>query len=260
MHLKDKDFIKSLRLMFATLFARSMTKVIVGCPSLPDNVFIYCNIPKEEMEYFEPNANYYIHMVQLLDPDFFEDLIEQFPIFKNTTFLLYTDTMLSAVGKHAGDLTTLKLYNKNEKIFISVVQKDETQIEVECGEIISAHLASQYKHVFDEHKVDPVCAKEQDLLQVIQKDAPFSFIDIEHFSDRTGKCALLSNGSGVSIKEFPSKADLFEYSYSMLTSEQGTTVELNTVFKCPIVSVTSVQPAVIWFTKSKLKEDIKNGN
>jgi hypothetical protein len=244
--------------MFATLFARSMTKVIVGCPGLPDNVFIYCNIPKEEMEYFEPNANYYMHMVQFLDPDFFEDLIEKFPIFKNTTFLLYTDKLLSAIGKHSGDLSTMKMYDNGVKIFISVAQKDESILEVECGEIISAHLAMQYKHVFDEHKIDPVCAREQDLLGVIQKDAPFSFIDIDHFTDRTGKCALLSNGSGVSIKEFPNKADLFEYSYSMLTVEQGTTVEINTVFKCPIVDVVSVQPAVVWFTKSKKEKDITN--
>lgn len=260
MHLKDKDFIKKLRIMFATLFARSMTKVVVGCPGVPENMFIYCNIPKEEMEYYEPDASYYLHLVEFLDTEFFEDLTEQFPIFKDTTFLFYTDKFLSAVGKHTGDLSTLKMHNSGATIFVSVVLKDESVLEVECGEIISAHLALQYKHIFDEHRIDPVCAKQQELLQQIQKDAPFSFIDIEHFTDRTGKCALLSNGSGVSIKEFPVKADLFDYEYFMVTEDQGTTVELNTVFKCPIVSVVSVQPAVVWFTKSKLKKDNQNVN
>jgi hypothetical protein len=195
-------------------------------------------------------------MVQFTDTEFFEDLVEQFPIFKNTIFMLYADKFLSAIGKHVGGLDTLKMDTVGAVVIISVLQKDGTELIVDCGEMISDHLALQYKHVFDEHKINPICAKEKDLLPILQKDAAISFIDIDHFTDRTGKCAMLNNSSGVSVKEFPSKANLFEYTYVMLSEEQGSTVNINTVFKCPIVSVVSVQPAVVWFTKSKTKKDM----
>ena len=260
MHSKDKDFIKKLRVMFATLFARSMTKVIVGCPGLPDNIFIYSNITIEDMEYFEPNANYYLHQVEFLDSEFFEDLVEQFPVFKDTTFMLYTDKFLSVVGKHVGDLSNLKMDVRGSDVVISASAKDGSLLEASCGEMISAHLANQYLRVFEEYRVDPIISKEKDLLPIIQKDAALSFIDVDHFTDRSGKCVLLSAGSGVSIKEFPAKADLFEYEYTMLSSELGSTVRINTRFKCPLVSVTSVQPATVWFTKSKIKKDIENVN
>lgn len=248
--LEEKDFLKKLKLMFATIFARSMPKIIVGCPELADNVFIYSNVPLEDMEYFEPDANYYFHKVEILDTEFLETLISKFTIFKTATFMLYADKFLAALGKHVGSLDTISLTADNIDILITVHQKDESELTVKCGEIISAYTASRYNQVFDEYKVDPITSKKYDILDDLQKGTPISIIELP-LNDHMVKCALLNNGSGVSIKEFPSKADLFEYSYCAITSASGKTLRVNIFFASPIVRVTSVQPATVWFTQTK---------
>ena len=256
MQLSDKEFLNRLKLYFSTLFARSMTKVVIGCPDLADNEFLYSNIKLEEMEYYEPDSAYYIHLVELNDSEFFSDLIERYPVFKDTTWMLYTDKFMSFVNKHDGELKDIKIMVDGADIRISVWPKDAKEpLEGSIGEIISEYSATQYLRVFNASKVDPVSAVETDLLGHISIETPYTIMDVPHFTERTCKAALLLSGSGVSMKEFPKKADLFQYSYSMLSNAEGTTVRVNTRFKCPQVNVTSVQPAIVWFTKSKENKD-----
>lgn len=256
MQLSEKEFLNRLKLYFSTLFARSMTKVVIGCPDLADNEFIYSNIKLEEMEYYEPDSAYFIHRVELNDSEFFNDLVERYPVFKDTTWMLYTDKLTSFVNKHIGTLNEMLITVDGINVIISVKVKDQEEPLVgEIGEIISEYMASQYLRVFNTALVDPVSAVETDLCGRISVDTPYTIIDVPHFTERTCKAALLLNGSGVSMKEFPKKADLFQYTYSMLSNAEGTTVRVNTRFKCPQVNVTSVQPAIVWFTKSKENKD-----
>lgn len=256
MHLSDKDFLNRLKLYFSTLFARSMPKVVIGCPDLADNEFLYSNIKLEEMEYYEPDSSYYIHRVELCDSDFFNDLIERYPVFKTCTWMLYTDKLTSYINKHVGELKDIKIYVEDVKIMISVNPKDSNEPLIgEIGELISEYTASQYLHVFNSALVDPVSSIETDLCGKMNIDLPYTILDVPHFTDRTCKAALILSGSGVSMKEFPKKADLFQYTYSMLSSAEGKTVRVNTRFKCPLVNVTSVQPSIVWFTKSKNNKD-----
>ena len=256
MQLSDKEFLNRLKLYFSTMFARSMTKVVIGCPDLADNEFIFSNIKLEEMEYYEPDSAYYIHRVELNDSEIVNDLFERYPIFKDTTWMLYTDKFLSCVNKHVGDLNDIKITTEGATVFVSVKIKDQEEPFVsEMGEIISEYMTSQYLRVFNTAVVDPVTAVETELCGKISVDTPYTIIDVPHFTERTCKAALILSGSGVSMKEFPKKADLFQYTYSMLSSAEGTTVRVNTRFKCPQVNVTSVQPAIVWFTKSKENKD-----
>ena len=256
MHLSDKDFLNRLKLYFSTLFARSMPKVVIGCPDLADNEFLYSNIKLEEMEYYEPDSAYYIHRVELCDSDFFNDLVIRYPVFKDSTWMLYTDKLTSFINKHTGPLENIKIYVDGVSVNISVDTKESSEpLSGSIGELISEYTASQYLRVFNSALVDPVSAIETDLCGKISLDTPYTIIDVPQFTERTCKAALILSGSGVSMKEFPKKADLFQYTYNMLSSAEGTTVRVNTRFKCPLINVTSVQPAIVWFTKTNKKDN-----
>lgn len=258
MNLTEKDFAATLKLFFSTLFARSMTKVIVGCPGLANNVFLFTNIKLEEIEFYEPNAAYFLHEVEIKDADFLEDLFEQFELFKKATFILYTDKFLATYAKHVGPISEIKMALHDKDISLSVNTKNNTPLVVNCGELISEYTASQYKRVFDEAKIDQLTAKEFDIRDLIDLDNPFSVIDVPFFNDRCCRAALLANQCGVSIKEYPAKSKYQEFQYSAVTTNDGTTVKLNTKFNCPNVSVVSVQPHMIWFTKAKQDKESEN--
>ena len=259
MHLVDKEFTARLKLFFSTLFARSMTKVIVGCPGLPNNMFLFTNIKLEEIEFYEPDAAYFLHEVEIKDSEFIEDLFEQFDLFKKATFVLYTDKFLATYAKHVGPVSEIKMSLHDKDISLCVNTKDNTPLVVDCGELISEYTASQYKRVFDAAKIDQLIAKTFDIKSMIDLVNPFTIIDVPFFDDRICKAALLSNQCGVSIKEYPSKSKCESFHYSAITTNDGTTIKLNTKFDCPNVSVVSVQPHMIWFTKP-IDKETQNAN
>lgn len=250
----DKDFIKQLKLLFSSLFSRAMTKVVVGCPELKDNEFIFSNIKLEEIQMYEPDPAFFIHRVEVLETQFMNDLFELFPFFKDTCCLLYSDKFLSTIGKHVGKLSEIQIFMNNENIDICVITSNKTPLVVTCAEIISEHDALQYKRVFDSALIDPMCATSQDISDSIDVKSDYSVVDLNFFKDRICKFVHPSKGY-VSIKEYPNKAVLLDFSYTAYAINDKTSLRVNTVFKSPSVNVTSVQPSMIWFTKPKNKEN-----
>ncbi len=249
----DKEFIKQLKLLFSSLFSRAMTKVVIGCPELNNNEFIFSNIKLEEIRMYEPDPAYFIHKVEVLETQFMNDLFEVFPFFKDTCCLLYSDKFLSTIGKHVGKVSEIQIFINNEQIDLCVMTSNKTPFVMTCAEIISEHDAMQYKKVFDNALVDPLTSASQDIAESIDIKSDYSVIDLNFFEDR--ECKFVHPLKGyVSIKEYPNKALLLDYSYTAHITNDKTSLRVNTEFKSPSVNVTSVQPSMIWFTKPKNKE------
>ena len=254
MYNSEKEFIKQLKLLFSSLFSRAMTKVVIGCPGLKDNEFIFSNIKLEEIQMYEPDPAYFIHIVEVLEKQFLDDLFEVFPFMKDTCCLLYTDKFLSTIGKHVGKLSEIKIHTNNENIDLCVITENKTPLVVTCATIISEHDALQYKRVFDSGCIDQVGAMSQDIAELINPKEDYSVIDLDYFKDRICKFVHPLKGY-VSLKEFPQKAILLDFSYKAYATNDKMSLKVNTVFKSPSVNVTSVQPSMIWFTKPKNKEN-----
>lgn len=254
MNFSDKDFIQQLKLLFSSLFSRAMTKVVVGCPGLKDNEFIFSNIKLDEIRMYEPDPAYFIHRVEVLDTHFLEDLFKVFPFLKDTCCLLYTDKFLSTIGKHTGKVSDIQVFMNNENIDLCVFTSNKTPLVVTCAEIISDHDALQYKRVFDSALIDPATAVGQDLTDSIREKEDYTVIDLEHFKDRICKFVHPLKGY-VSLSEYPKKAVLLDFTYTAYSANDKTSVRVNTHFRSPSVNVVSVQPSMIWFTKSKDKEN-----
>ena len=254
MYNNEKEFIKQLKLLFSSLFSRAMTKVVIGCPGLKNNEFIFSNIKLEEIQMYEPDPAYFIHKVEVLEEQFIEDLFEVFPFMKDTCCLLYTDKFLSTIGKHVGKLSEIQIFMNSENIDLCITTENKTPLVVTCATIISEHDALQYKRVFDSGLIDPTCSISQNIAESINSKDEYSVIDLNFFKDRICKFVHPLKGY-VSLKEFPQKAVLLDYTYNAFITNDKKSLRVNTVFKSPSVNVTSVQPSMIWFTKPKNKED-----
>ena len=90
----DKTFLNKLKLYFATLFARSMPKIVFGASGLQDNQALFSNIDLADAELYSPDPKFYIHLVTFKDTDFVDDLFEIFPLLKDAIVLLQSDKFL----------------------------------------------------------------------------------------------------------------------------------------------------------------------
>ena len=248
---EPKLFLQKLKLYFSTLFARSMTKAIFGAPDLKDNEILFTNIDLIEAELYTPDPEYFIHRVTLKDDDFVEDLFEVFPLLKNGIVLLYTDKFFSAINKNTGDLCDIKLVNKESKVLLSA-KLDEATVETECGEIISSYQATRYLDIMQSGSINKSTSVSTKLNNRISLEDKLTILDLgKLFNDLDGDytCALLNNQSTISVKEFIKKANVTNYTHSVMSVREGDAARLNVWFSCPLVDVVSVQPAVVWFPK-----------
>ena len=253
MNYSEKDFLKQFKLFFSSLFARAMTKVVVGCPGLKNNEFIFSNIGLDKIQMYEPDPKYFIHKVELLDQKFLEDLIEVFPFIKDSVCLIYTDKLLSTIGKHSGSLKNIKITTSDQVINITVNTDNNDTLEVPCAELISEFTASEYKRIFDQALVDESNVIERSITDDLDLAADYSIIDIKDLMNQL-YCFVHPTKGYVSIKEYPTKAVLFDYTYDARITNDKASVKINTRFRSPMVNVTSVQPFMIWFKKLNKEE------
>ena len=59
----------------------------------------------------------------------------------------------------------------------------------------------------------------------------------------------MNNQSTISVKEFLKKANVHQYTHTVMAVREGDTARLNVRFCCEYLDVLSVQPAVVWFPK-----------
>lgn len=251
MNNEPKPFLQKLKLYFSTVFSRTMTRAIFGTPNLGDNQILFSNITLQEAELYSPDPEYFIHLVTIKDTEFLEDLFEQFPLFKQGIVLLYVDKFFSGLNKNTGSLSDIKLFNKNNKIFLSVLI-DRVSEEYECGEIISEYQAMRYYDVFNSGVINRSTAAMSPLENKIADTDKLTILDLgKLFNDFSGTytCALLNNRSTIAIKNFVKNSKVGLYTHTVLATREKDAVRLNILFSCPIIEVVSTQPAVVWFPK-----------
>ena len=253
MHTTDKEFLNKFKLLFSSLFARSMTKVIVGCQEFKRNEFLFTNIKLDEIQMYEPDPDYFIHKVEIFDTNFMDDLFERFPFFKEAICILYTDKILSTINKHVGSLEEIKTVFINNHYDVIVKTSEHTPLAVTCADLISPYDATQYVTLFQQSLVDPVLSKEKDISSDIDPNKDYSVVAFDILQDRHAKFVYATK-SYVSLKEYPAKSKITEYSYVARASADKKTIRVNTVFQNEWLRVTSVQPSMIWITTSKQKD------
>ena len=248
---EPKLFLQKLKLYFSTLFARSMPKAIFGTPDLDDNQILFSNIDLNEAELYTPDPEYFIHLVSIKDTDFLMDLFEQFPLLKRAIVLLYMDAFLAAINKHNDDVNKIQLASINDTIIVKVLI-DGKETSIDCGKIISSYQASRYIDIFESGSINKNTAVSTSIENKISLDDKLTILDfgkLFNLSDNHYTCALVNNQSTISVKEFLKKANVHQYTHTVMAVREGDTARLNVRFCCEYLDVLSVQPAVVWFPK-----------
>lgn len=251
MKYEPKLFLQKLKLYFATLFARSMPRAVFGVPDLQDNQVLFSNIKLEEAELYTPDPQYFIHLVTVKDTEFVDDLFEQFPLLKQGIVLLYTDKFFSGINKNEGELKDIKLFNRDNKVFLSSI-KNRVSVEYECGEIISSYQASRYFDIFKSGSINRNTSSSVTLKDRIAVENKITVLDLgQLFDDFNGEytCALLNNQSTIAVNDFLKNSKIDNYTHTVLTVREKDAARLNIWFSCPVIEVVSTQPAVVWFPK-----------
>ena len=258
-----KTFLTKLRLYLATVFARSMPKMIMGVPGLNDNQALFSNISLIEAELYSPDAEYYIHRVTFTDEEFVSDLFEQFPLLKNAIVLLYTDKFFSQLNKHEGTLAELSLESNGTDIVVNTIQ-NKVKVSSVCGVIISEYQASRYADIFNDALFQfngadciPIPLKDK-----INQEDKVTVIKIDNSPalKNVFACALLNNQSTVAVSEFVKKANITSYVHQCWVAPVGDVIKINVWFSCDCIEVLSTQPAVVWFPKSDNKNKEVNND
>ena len=252
MNHEPKLFLKKLKVYFATIFSRTMSKAVFGVPGLNQNQSLFSNIGLQEAELYAPDPEYFVHLVTFKDEEWFNDLIELFPLFKDSIVLLQVDKFLTGVNKHKGDVTQLHFVRRNTKVYI-VYAPDSVEEESECGEIISSYQARRYYDIFEQGRVDlsSVC-KTPFPKDIDDSGKPVVMNLGALFPDRN---ELLYNyvayvgRSTIALTAFLKTIDLHEYLHEVIASREKDTVKLNVAFTSLLIDVLSVQPALVWFPK-----------
>lgn len=245
----EKVFIDKLRLYFSTIFARTMTKMVVGASPDADNIFYMSNISLHDIMFYEPTPDYYIHKVELKDTEFLAELMERMPVFYTYIFVLYTDKFLSGIAKiMPGYLNDTKLEVVDGMLILTVKTKDGDH-HVQCGEMLDIFTVQKYVDVFEASRIQQPGGHIDQLQQHIVKGALYTKLPIKCY-DNQGVCVFKNNGGCISVKEFIPKIKPDHYELKLLADKDQNAFRINIEFKSDIVDVISEQIGIIWFTKT----------
>jgi len=251
----SSPFLNQFKLYFTSLFARTMPKVIIGItlPGYRQFGYIFTNISPEEMDFYEPSPEHWIHNVTIHDILFLDELYKRFPCLEKATACLDTTALFSTINKHAGEESEISMsLEKDHHFYIKVVQKDGVPLIQTCGELITEYTACRYHDLYQHHLIDPSGAS---ILSLKDRDdppgVPYIIVDLPPVDGRPCKCVLVTNKSTVSVKEFIKKSGVKDYAHDLISIPDRLTVRVNVRFTCPCITVVSVQPAIAWVTKAQ---------
>lgn len=248
----DTVFFNKLKMYFSSLFARTMPKAILGIPvdGYAPGVFLFTNIPPEEMEFYEPSPEYWLHHVRILDTEFLDDLYKRFPCLRSVTACLDTNALLSVVNKRSGDESVTVDVGADKRLYVSTTQKNGAPLVLACGDLLTDYTACRYHDLYEHRLVDPTGAT---VISLKDRDdppgVPYVIVDLPPVGGRPAKCVVVTNKSTVSVKEFVKKSGFETYAHDLIAIPDRLTIRVNVRFTCPAIEVVSVQPAIAWITK-----------
>ena len=152
-----------------------------------------------------------------------------------------------AISQGKDDIILKKIYPIGTKVLI-----DGKETSIDCGKIISSYQASRYIDIFESGSINKNTAVSTSIENKISLDDKLTILDfgkLFNLSDNHYTCALVNNQSTISVKEFLKKANVHQYTHTVMAVREGDTARLNVRFCCEYLDVLSVQPAVVWFPK-----------
>lgn len=244
-----KEFVTKTKWIFSSLFARNMPHVIIGCPKVPDTTFIASNIPIEEMEIYEPTADYYIHKCDITDIEYYSLLVSKFPVLKDNVIYLNTAKFLSAFNKFVKDLDITEMLLVNDKIVLKCLDQ-----EFVIGDLISEFTSNLYYNTWESGLVKG----EQPYIKILQEadmnlDNPTFFNVMDHCPEYTGKIEpikiiITAGRNTISVKEYFKKTNMLEYGVELKVGVENRAIKIQCSVKTPLVNVISVQPAIRYYS------------
>lgn len=253
MKLDQKTFLAKFKLYFSNLFARTMKMMLMNAEGLEDNQAIFTNISLDGAEFYIQDPTYYMHLVTFNDKDFIDDLFELFPLLHKAIILIDVSKLLTAINKHEGDITTIKMKHKDSIVFMSTVVNKQP-IDTICGDIISEYQGSRYVDIFNSSVVDETNAITKNVSSEINPTDKVSIVTLNDIPPSTSyfRIAVLNSQTTVSVKEINGKLlSNIPYTHSIMADKKGSATRVNFLFNCPLVRVLSVQPSMVWFPKNK---------
>lgn len=259
MQIDSKTFLAELKFNFATLFARTMTEVIIGADLMDDRVFYFTNLKPVEVEFYSPDPSQFIHRVTFKDNEFIQAFYTQFPVLHQVIAWLRMDLFMTGVNQHAKGLDELELKRVGDRLILYYVvelphPKNTSPVyaakQIECGCLLSMYQLDRYNDVYSIGYIEPTTAIRQDLVNRIGTKEQTTILDLgQPFSDdpRGLKCLIHHNKSTVSVAEVINKIKLTGYTHEILLQKQRSVVKINIHFSMEKVDVVSTQPFLLWY-------------
>lgn len=244
-----KEFINKTKLIFSSLFARNMPHVIIGCPKVSDTTFIASNIPVEEMEIYEPTADYYIHKCDITDIEYYSILVTKFPVLKENVVYINTAKFLSSFNKFVKDLDLTEMVLKNNEVILRCMEQ-----EFVIGNLISEFTSNLYYNTWEFGLVKCESPFEKVLdEQHLNTDNPTFLEVLDHCPEYVGgevkkiKIIITAGKNTISLKEFYKKANLLSYDVHLKVGVENRAIKIQCSVDTPLVNVVSVQPAIRYY-------------
>lgn len=241
-------FVETTKLIFSSLFSRKMPYVVIGCPTINDDMF-FTNISIETIGVYYNDTESFIHKVELTDTNFKADFLHQFPLLVDHIVYLDIRKFLMSMNKFKGDKYNFGLVLDNN--IVSVVTYDENKKNVskmECGQLISESEALDYLHVYESGLVPHEGSISHRIDESVLVDDNYNIIRLNVSEDKKNNILLLTGKGIIAVKEFPKKAKLEDWSLELVYEDKQTT-RLNAIFTSTLVDVISVQPSMIWYLR-----------
>ncbi|MDD3052580.1 MAG: hypothetical protein PHR06_15780, partial [Candidatus Cloacimonetes bacterium] len=121
-----------------------MNCAIIGCPDYADNVWLFTNIPVEEMVIYSPSSEYYMHKVEITDSDLYAEIITRFPILSSAIVFLDLNKFMSCYNKSEKTPEAMKLSIIEENIVFTC-----NELSVVCGSLLPEFTATLYSSLFE---------------------------------------------------------------------------------------------------------------
>lgn len=245
-----KEFLNKIKLLFSTLFNRTMPYVVIGNPDKEDH-FLFTSVDPDEIEILNPNPDVVIHDVIINDKNFQNDLYEKFPVLKNYILILFVRDFLSFINKNKN--LDIEMFVHEGHVYIRKNEKTEEE-NIQCGIVVSEYITDRYVDLIKaiKDKSDkPVEPYEYNLSVNLfngKRTTVKTYTDINQ--TYAGKCFLSPGFNTIALDKYLGAYKQHpEYSYKLISWSSNKDIRCETLFTDNFVSVVSVQPFSRWYAK-----------
>ena len=243
-----KSFLHYTKLIFSSLFGRQMPYVIIGCPKLKDNQFIFTNVDTNEAEIYEANCEQYFHLVTIRNYPWLDILFSQYPVLQDSVLFLDVRTFMSCLNKSDKSLNRSKLTLVGQELFFEC-----DDILVPCGLLITSFLSEQY-YAYYEAGIPKNVHYTEELKMENYTTAPAYFIDIAG-GDKNDKASLksktmmLQGKNVICFKEYIPKAKPTHPVLKLTCGGTKAALQTSYTFVSDEIEVVSSHPNMRYYAK-----------